>query len=834
MRVRLERLTHLTPLTIALLYVLVGILWAFFSDRLLFTLVSNPHLQLALYTFKGWGFIFLTAALLYAAIRRSQTVARRAKNTLAENEERLRLALEGSNEGLWEWRPENDHLYASGRNLTLLGYDQDEFTVTPEIWGALIHPEDRVRVQRTLSRLRDGRLQAFRVEYRARAKDGGYRWLLCRGKVTDQTRAGVPRRVLGTQVDITSRRLMEAELRESEERFRALIEASPDMVFLLDREERVLYVNAASARTFGLLPEQMVGMKQGDIFPPGTASRQSAAIQSLFRGGGGVCSEMEKVVARQTLWIETFLVPVKGRDGEVISVLGVSRDITERRRAEAALREAYRKTAEILETISDGFFTLDGAMTIRAFNKAAERMLGCSSEEAVGRPLLEVFPALRESVFEQKIRRALDARETVLFEAELDRPPFEDWFDVRVFPMREGISVFFGVTTERKRLESRLAQIQRVEAVGRLAGGIAHDFNNQLAAILGYNELLAGDLPESHPGWKRIVQIRKAAERAAMLTRQLLAFGRRQVLEPAVLDLNLVVTELSDMLRRMAGEDVEIVMSLAPELRCVRVDRAQLEQALVSMAANARDAMPEGGRLVIETRNVALDEPYCRRHVDVAPGRYVLLTISDTGCGMDETTLQHVFEPFYTTKQAGRSTGLGLSLTYGFVTQSKGHMTVESKHGHGSRFFIYLPQVAGMAPVGAADESGPPGRPSPATVLVVEDEEIVRRLIVEVLEEAGYTVLSADNGAEAVRIAETHSGALDLLVTDVFMPQMGGRQLAARLRQMRPGIGVLFISGYPKDSIQAAGALEPEIQLLHKPFVPTDLVRRVRETLKRR
>ena len=382
------------------------------------------------------------------------------------------------------------------------------------------------------------------------------------------------------------------------------------------------------------------------------------------------------------------------------------------------------------------------------------------------------------------------------------------------------------VRRERVQLQRDLAQAQKLEAIGRLAGGVAHDFNNVLTAILGSSELLLLDTPRDATNREEIEIIRDAATRAQDLIRQLLAFSARQVLQPAVIDLNALVKNLGRMLRRLIGEDLALATELAPDLGSVRVDPGQVEQVLVNLAVNARDAMPDGGRLTIRTANVDVAESG-----ELATGRYVLVEVSDTGIGMDAPTLARAFEPFFTTKERGKGTGLGLASAYGIVRQSGGQITVSSTPGAGTTFRIHLPRVD--APVDTARATSPVTAPAAGTetVLVAEDEQIVRVLIRKVLEQAGYTVLLAGGGAEALQVAERHAGPIHLLVTDVVMPGMSGRELARRVVERWPATKVLYMSGYADDAVERHGVLDPGTAFMQKPFTPSALARRVRDVL---
>jgi two-component system, cell cycle sensor histidine kinase and response regulator CckA len=409
------------------------------------------------------------------------------------------------------------------------------------------------------------------------------------------------------------------------------------------------------------------------------------------------------------------------------------------------------------------------------------------------------------------------------------------WLETHAVPLRgpagevrAALSVTRDVT-ERRRLEEQLVQAQRMEAVGRLAGGIAHDFNNLLTGILGYSDILRAGLAEDDPLRADADEVRKAADRAASLTRQLLAFSRRQVLQSRVIDLNKVVEEMERMLRRLIGEDVELVTACAADLGPVEADPGQIEQVIANLVVNARDAMPSGGRLVIETANYEVDQRLASaRSAEMTPGPYVVLSVTDTGVGMDPETQAHLFEPFFTTKDVGKGTGLGLATVYGIVKQSGGFIWVYSEPGHGTSFQIYLPRAE--AEVASATDSAVPGTTEEGTetVLVVEDEQLVRNLIAEELSRRGYTVLTAPNGIDALSLAHARDGEVDVVVTDVIMPEMGGLELTQRLATMLPGIRIVYMSGYSELSVSNDVGPWP---LLQKPFNARTLAGKIREVL---
>jgi signal transduction histidine kinase/CheY-like chemotaxis protein len=413
------------------------------------------------------------------------------------------------------------------------------------------------------------------------------------------------------------------------------------------------------------------------------------------------------------------------------------------------------------------------------------------------------------------------------------------WFRCHVEPLLDSRGRISGVIgaaleiTESKQLEAQLMQAHKMESVGRLAGGIAHDFNNLLTSILGYAELAMQRLGELPPPRQELEAIKEAGLRAADLTRQLLAFSRKQVLQPRILDLNAVVKGFEQILRRTIGEHIDFRTELQPGLGSVLADRGQVEQILMNLVVNARDAMPSGGRLTVRTRDVQVDEALARQRPDLQPGRHVAMAVADTGVGMDAATQAHLFEPFFTTKELGRGTGLGLSTVYGIVKQSGGHISVESAPGKGARFEVLFPCVEAQA---HSDTSTVPvleGGRGTETVLVVEDELAVLDLACRVLKSAGYSVLTAKSGLEALEIVRGHSGPIDLLLTDVVMPRMAGPELARRFRALRPGSRVLYMSGYTGEAVGRQGVLPEGVQLLEKPFTPDVLTARVRKTLDR-
>jgi two-component system, cell cycle sensor histidine kinase and response regulator CckA len=503
--------------------------------------------------------------------------------------------------------------------------------------------------------------------------------------------------------------------------------------------------------------------------------------------------------------------------------------VLQRKRAEEALRSSQAIIQSVVTSAPIVVFAMDRAGTLTLSEGAGLRALGLQPGEAVGRSAFDMYKDLPELA--AQLRRAL-AGEAFVGVADLNGANFQTWYSP-TFDADGAVTGVLGVAidiTERRQLEEQLRQAQKLESVGLLAGGIAHDFNNMLTAITGYAELVRDQLPPDDPLRDDVKEITAAAERAALLTYQLLAFSRKQILQPATLSLNEVVSDISRMLHRVIGEDVTIVARMGEGLGMVNADPGQIGQVIMNLAVNARDAMPGGGTLTIETANVEIDQGHARAHDDVRPGPYVLLAISDTGMGMTPDVRARIFEPFFTTKGVGKGTGMGLPSVYGIVKQSGGHIWVDSEVGRGSTFKVYLPRVAGAVAEGAAAQERPMPR-GHETVLLVEDDAMVRALARRALDSYGYTVIEAADGEQALALYEQAAAPIDLLISDVVMPKMSGREIVDQLaaRGLRPR--VLYMSGYTDDAVVQQGVLEADTPFLQKPFTMRMLAQKVREVL---
>jgi len=498
---------------------------------------------------------------------------------------------------------------------------------------------------------------------------------------------------------------------------------------------------------------------------------------------------------------------------------------------------AFHAYQELVENAHDVIYTHDLEGHFTSLNRAGEQITGYTRAEAAQMSVLQIVsPAYQDQIRGMIARQFADEAKTPCSLEILAKDGRKVMLEVSPrLVLKDGQAV--GVqgiardVTQRRHLEEQLTHAQRMEAIGHLAGGVAHDFNNLLTVVTGYSELVLRRLGAESPVRQEIEQIKKAGERATTLTRQLLAFSRKQMLQPRVLDLNAVLSDVEHLLRRLIGENIQLTMVLGPDLKRVKADPGQMEQIIMNLAVNARDAMPQGGMLTVGTANVVLDDDYANQHVDVKPGQYVMLAVSDTGIGMDDHTRSHIFEPFFTTKVKGKGTGMGLSTVYGIVKQSGGYVWVYSEPNQGSTFKIYLPRIDDPIETQDAANLAEELSAGVETVLLVEDEEAVRSLVCKVLRASGYTVLESLNPADALRIAREHPDPIHLLLTDVVMPQMSGREVANQVIVLRPSTKVLFISGYTDDAIVHHGVLDPKTAFLHKPFSPDALARKVREVL---
>jgi PAS domain S-box-containing protein len=639
------------------------------------------------------------------------------------------------------------------------------------------------------------------------------------------------------------RKRVEDAWREQSELLQRIVDNIPVMLVFLDEEGRLNWGNREWTRTLGYdVADASARDIIAELYPdPRERQRVRDSIGAPVGQWTDFRTRTRHGATLDTIWANA---PLTGGGW-----LAIGMDVTDRKRAEERYRSFIAQSSEgvsrleidppvpINLTEEEQVDRLYAGGLIAECNDAMARMYGFDeANELLGTRLSDLHnvtdPVNREQI-RAFIRGGYRVSDSETREHDREGRPrvflnnvvgfVEDGQLVRVWGTQRDV-------TEQRHLEEQFRQSQKMEAVGQLAGGIAHDFNNLLTAILGNTQLLLRELPPGDSMHGDVEEIRKASERAASLTRQLLAYSRRQMLQPEVLDLNVVMAEMDKMLRRLIGEHIDLVAVFAPDLGRVRADPNQIEQVIVNLAVNARDAMPDGGKLTIGTANVDLDETFAEAHLGSVPGSYAMLAVTDTGVGMDATVRAHLFEPFFTTKEVGKGTGLGLATVYGIVKQSGGYISVYSEPGHGSSFKIYLPRIATPAePPAGAPKGGP--APGSETVLVVEDEPAVLALSRRALESQGYVVLAASDANAALRVVERHGGMIHLLLTDVVMPGLSGRELADRLSAQRPGIRVLYMSGYPGDAVVQHGTLPLGSAFLQKPFSPDGLARKVRDVL---
>jgi PAS domain S-box-containing protein len=620
-----------------------------------------------------------------------------------------------------------------------------------------------------------------------------------------------------------------------EEPARTMADAIPVMLWFAGPDGGCVHFNKPWLTFRGRSPEQEVGEGWLEGVHPEDWQQRLETYHAAFRERRPF--QMEYRLRRADgnyRWVLDTGSPWFTAKGTFQGYVGSTIDITDRTKAE----EQRSSLAAIIDYADDAIVTKAPDGTVISWNYGAERLYGYTAEEMIGQPVARLYPPERLLHGREVMKQVRRGERVGSFETVRQRKD-GSLIDVAVslapivsrFGQITGASSIAHDITKVKRLEEQYRQAQKMEAIGTLASGAAHDFNNLLTIINGYADVLISHLKPDDPMRESLAEIHKVVERAGTLTRQLLAFSRQQVPESRVLDLNSVVADTEKMLRRLIGEDILLTAVLDPSLRSVKADPGQLQQVLVNLSVNARDAMPQGGRLTIETCSVALDEAYSEIHPDVQPGEYVMLAVSDTGSGMDPHTKARIFEPFFTTKGPGKGTGLGLAVVHGIVKQSGGHVEVYSEVDKGTTFKVYLPAVKDGLPAGSSFHGLHTMPKGNETVLLAEDEDAVRTLACHVLRSCGYVVLEASDGQEALRVAQKHKGPINLLLSDVIMPHLSGRQLVERMAAVKPVMKLLFFSGYTDDAMVRHGVLDTDYAFLNKPFTPAALAQKVRDVL---
>jgi len=770
--------------------------------------------------------------MLPTAIARAVADSRSLKERSAANDlvGKLTLAIDQSPASIIFTDTTGTIEYVNRRFTEVTGYSAEEaIGRTPSIVRSGRNP--RAVYSDLWRTIRAGRV--WRGELQNRRKNGELYWdSVSISPIKDSN--GVVTHFLGCQEDITDRKISHEKIRDSEERFRQLADNMQEVFFVVSSDLRTtLYLSPSYEELWGRTRQSAEDDPASFIEGVVQEDREELFAHIAAAQKGITPPAIEFRVRRpdgSIRWVLSHAAPIKDVAGNVYRITGSALDVTDRHIAEEALRESETRFRLLGEATFDGVvISVDGV--IREANHGLAKIFGCTVDGAIGRPILDFVDP--DSHLEVKSRMAQansgvyecvgrhSSGRKIFIEVAAKRYVYKGEV-ARIAAIRD--------VTERRILENQFRQAQKMEAVGRLAGGVAHDFNNLLTVIMTYTEMLAEDLADNESNREDLGEIRKASEAAASLTRQLLAFSRQQVVEPKLIMLEDVLTNADKMLRRLIGEDVELVSTVSAERCSVLIDPHQLEQVILNLAVNARDAMPAGGKLTLETSIVDLEADYARDHWPAVAGRFAMLAVSDTGVGMDEETRARIFEPFFTTKEVGKGTGLGLATVYGIVKQSNGFIWVYSEPGKGTTFKLYFPLVAGEA---KADDQVDTRKSMRGTerILLVEDSPVVRAAAARILQRAGYTVIEAPTSRAAVDIAAKKQNGVDLLLTDVVMPDMSGREVAEAFMRLRPHARVLYMSGYTDDAVVRHGILQSGIAYLQKPFTGETLTAKVRAAL---
>jgi PAS domain S-box-containing protein len=767
------------------------------------------------------------------------TERKRAEEVLRESEQRFRALFEGASEGVFQSTPGGQYCLANPALAKMLGYasSQELIAGVTDIGRQLnVDPGVRAEFQRRIAE--QGEVQNF--EFQACRKDGATIWLSENAHAVRDA-SGAVLYYEGILQNITERKRAEEAMRESEERFSGAFEHAPIGVALVSPDGRYLKINRVLCDLVGYSEAELLTRTFQDITHPEDLEVDLENVRRVI--AGEIRSyQMEKRYIHARGHLVTVLLNVSlVRDGQGRPRYFISQvqDITERKRLEVELTESQGLYHSLVEQLPANVWRKDAAGRFTFANSRFCRFKGKTADEILGQTAYAINPKEVADQIIEEHELIMRTGKSIEKEESCTQPDGTvQYLQVMKAPVLAADGKIIGSQgiqfdiTGRKRLEAQLVQSQKLETVGKLAGGVAHEFNSIMTAIIGHSELMLGDLPSGHPLSKNAAGIRRAAERAATLTRQLLAYGRRAFLRPESLDLNQVMANMEGMVRQLMGTDVDVRIVPAEGLRAVKADAGQIEQVIMNLAMNARDAMPNGGKLTLETANVSFDQERVGRDPELKPGNYVMLAIADTGTGMSEEVKARAFEPFFTTKDVGQGTGLGLSTCYGIIKQSGGHISVYTELGRGTTFKIYLPQVESQTKIPLQRLDSPDLPRGTETILLVEDDPALREMAATLLKRLGYTVLAAANGIEALSLKpQRDNGPIDLLFTDVVMPHMSGKELADRVQALHPHTRILFTSAYTENAIVHQGVLNPGVALLQKPFTPSALAHKLREVL---
>jgi PAS domain S-box-containing protein len=895
------------------------------------------------------------------------TERKRFEQALQDSEERLRMTLEATQVGIWDWDVKNDQWHASPTYYTMLGYEPTTESGNRQEWLERVHPDDRACVNKKIQSVLKGKSNAYEYEARLRHVDGTYRWQYVRGLSVDRDKAGQVGRMLGIRIDVDTRKRYEKALQTAGEYNRSLIEASLDPLVTISSEGKITDVNTATECVTGYSRQELIGTDFADYFSDPQEARagyqqafkvgsvkdyalnirhkngkstpvlynasvyrdRSGEILGLFVAARDItelrnaqertaekirfqrllmdaipnpiffgdreckflgcneafskflgrseaeifgrsvfevyadnCAEIyhakdsDLLVKGGTEALETRVRSAEGSehdvifykstfpepDGTVGGFIGVFLDITEQKQAQLRLSESEAFYRSMYENTSDCIFiidvTPDGSFKFVSFNPAEERATGMTTEQVANKSPEDLVSKDFAAHVNSRYQTCVEKRETIHYEEELDLANGKVTFSTSLVPL-EGpdgrIHRIIGVgrdMSEQKKLQKQLLQAQKMEAIGTLAGGVAHDFNNVLQVVLGYSELLLSDMDLPPVCLSDLLKIHEAAKRGADLVQRLLTFSRKTEVKPQPLNLNSRIEDLRKMIERTIPKMIALELSLGENLHTINADPTQMDQVLMNLLVNARDAMPEGGRLTIETSNILLDEEYTRTNLMARPGHHVLLIVSDTGTGMAKDTLEHIFEPFYTTKGQVQGTGLGLAMVHGILKQHGGHIQCHSVLGNGTTFKLYFPalltdEVLEETRVVEMPQGGT------ETILLVDDEKVICDLGSRILMKAGYNVITASNGREALEVYQTTGQEIDLIILDLVMPEMGGRKCLESLLNLNPFVKVIIASGYYADAVSREALVSAAKGFVNKPFDIKQVLEVVREVLDR-
>ena len=768
----------------------------------------------------------------------SMMVNRRLIGAVQTQEERFRNMVEFSTD--WDYWVGSDGsvLYTTPSCEALTGYRPQDFLQNPELRNLIVHPEDQAAFRAHEDEI-SATLEPRSLDCRIVTRTGETRWInhVCR-QVYDAGGGRLGR--VASNRDVTERKDMERQLLDAWKDWERIFNAVGHFTLILSPDQRILAVNQMGEKLIGRPASEMMGKQCYEVFHGSAAPPAGCPFSAMRRDGKITAAEMEVETLNRTYMVACT--PVLDAAGHLDKVIHVATDITDRKEAQRKLQESEETYRNLFQNAQVGLYRTrisDGK--ILESNEQLARMFGYDTrEEFIAEYVTSrnyVDPGTRERMLDEIQKMGVVKNFEVRFYRK-DRSIFWARYSARIYPEKgwiegvaEDITAGKQAEEEREKLHAQLMQAQKMESVGRLAGGVAHDFNNKLSVILGYTQLAMDDLDRGDPAYGTLQQVLKAGNQSVDIVRQLLAFARKQAIAPEVLDVNEVVEGMLKMLRRLIGEDIDLAWEPGRHLWSVKMDPTQIDQILANLCVNARDAISGVGRVRIETQNTVLKEDYCADHSGAVAGDYVMLGVSDDGCGMDRETLENIFEPFFTTKDVGKGTGLGLATVYGIVKQNQGYIDVDSEPVRGACFRIYLPRHHGAPEEGTETSEPSLVRGRGETILVVEDDQPLMQLTQVILAQAGYQVLSTVSSSEAMEMVRQHEGEINLVLTDVVMPEMSGVELADEIKMIRPGIKSLFMSGYAATAELNHETLERAVPFLEKPFTPNRLTVRVREAL---